>query len=211
MEVTRSRINGRNKLILEFASLFRAGRGGFFLRVKEMAPDSLPILGYDAFPFAALLNKVNANRAGFVVALHRFVDPVLAWCRDTKFADSIVRTVSVSMVDLVRTPLAVDVEPRQNVCGVVHSFLDLDSHVTALLMGRTRKKTCVSRVPVSSTVSAFSPSEEPGIRVVDQNRANKLSRKWRMNYFWHRVLRIGRLKVSLTPLPIECNASLRSA
>jgi len=104
------------------------------------------------------LVEVNALKAATIVDGALCVPLVLHAGSFAEITNSVVVTNAVDMVDLLLRPSAVDVEPRQPMCGIFHTF-DGDADI-AVTNGRS------SALSGAQPVDTFFYSELAQFRVV---------------------------------------------
>ena len=131
----------------------------FFWRSKQAQTNRL-VVDFD-FCQPLMVFFANAWKAAFVVSALAILR-ILRIGSFSQVADSVVASVAVNVVQLMRRPLPVNVQPRQTVGGVQY-IVEPDRNV-AVFHAATR---CVSRpAPPARHV----PTKNPGIRVIQHKR-----------------------------------------
>ena len=87
--------------------------------IESSAPDRLTGHSNRSDPLIAIFSKMNAHQSGLVVRARPALVLHVDLCgRVAQIVDSVIKFVSVNVVNIVGRPNAVNVKPRKTVAGV---------------------------------------------------------------------------------------------
>jgi hypothetical protein len=137
---------------------------GFFFRFEMAKRVVLAIRSYFGAPTLQSSDPMYASVAGFVV-LRRpdHITHILRVAGRAQVIPSIVRRVSVFVINAVRRPLACHVSPDDNV-SANELFLEADCHSAVLLQDRAASD--VADLGVSHEMIELLPAKFPSPRVI---------------------------------------------
>lgn len=165
--------SGRGELALYSPQGARSRHDSFLPRVELPPVNARAVLDDGRLPFLALRDKMHAYNARLVVALHGLVCRIIRAIGWAKLAESIVVSNPMSMVNLPRSPLPVNVKPREDM-GVIMQFLariratDLNFDVT-IRRFRSGDLSSVTAVPFLRLVRTVFPAKHASQRVIVEN------------------------------------------
>jgi hypothetical protein len=134
----------------------------------------------------------NAGKASRIVSLFSLIAAVVGMGRHSKIFDTVVRTLSVFVVDLIRRPISVIMAPR-NLVGVIVMRL---RHLNLQIALHDRSGDCasVSGIPIARLGGLFPPSKNTGIWVVIKKTTNQFRAQRRSAFNRHFLSPLGRAK-----------------
>ena len=178
----------------------------FLRRIEVPAPYRGAAMVDASAPFPA--PSVDADKAGCVVALHPLVAAVAALVRKTQVLNAIVVAYAIAMVDLIRSPFSVDVQPSENVRAVMGTAVfNANRHIPKAGNGSSNPSR-ISRIPTQVPIWTNAPAEDACARVVLENRSDKLRAEWRAWLGLHLSAFLGINKAGIALLPLVGNQFL---
>ena len=166
----------RSKLAMNFGKSRATGGDGFGF--AEVSPNSVfsAVLADDSFPLAALLDKVDSRKPGFVVSLQSLIASIFGIGSKPKVRDTVVVPNLVDVVYLSR-PLAVNVKPRKVVSVIVLRLRNL--YLNIALNSRSSLLPGISTVPFLRAIRTVFPPKDSGVDIVVENAAQMFGGKRR--------------------------------
>ena len=160
----------RGELPMDFSEFGLSGLVRFLGGVERLTEHNLPVLHNSRLPFIAGVSKGYAGKARSIIRPLRFVAAIIGWCRKAQIGNSIVCSVHIDVIDLVRRPDAMEMQPSDAV-RVIGAPANLDLDITV------NRRSC--NFASEQAVSAFRPSiartpaKHSRFWAVIKDRANK--------------------------------------
>lgn len=156
---------------------FLVGFAGLFRRGKQTQSNRFVIDFYFRKPFAAF--SPNARIAAFIIAAFSAVMCVFNVGRLTQIANSIVRSIPVNMVNLMRRPVACRIQPSQTMREI--QYVIQPDNVVPIFHAASRLR------PLSAAASFNTPSKFAGVGVVIE----KIAEAFKRNFILHGIVNIN--------------------
>lgn len=176
----------RGKLSMDFRQHLAARFGRFFNGSEGASPDYAFAKAYFGFPPLGLLNEPHTGYPGFVIPLHPFVAVIFRLCSYAKIFNSIIVSDAIAVVNFVRAPFPVNVEPRQNM-RLITAWIGYLYHSVAPIW-RTCDFSGPFGVPFQWVIGPVSPPKNTCLGVVVENGSNKIGRQSRMKYLFSHAI-----------------------
>jgi hypothetical protein len=197
----------RGKLAMRRRNARRPRRNGLLHTFELTAPHDNSIFVDSSFPLLTLLNKMHANMARCIVALHGFIATVFRIISKAEFAYTVIVSNAIFVVNLIWSPVSRHIKPCQNMRRVVKSLPDLYFYV-AIIVARSGLLPRISLIPTSEMwdICSLFPCEYPSFWAVMQNRSDEIRRQSRQSIVRHTPLHLlCGLLVSLSQLSLVNN------
>lgn len=139
----------------------------------------LPMQIHSGAPHLSLRIKTDPYESGCVVSLSRFIASVFGIRGKPQIRDSIVRSLSVDVVDLMERPIPAPMTPHNLMSVIIERIgirnLDLDVSLHA----RSGDGASISAVPFARFGSLILPSQKSSFSLVVKKQTNKFStQRW---------------------------------